>query len=302
MTTEKQGTLNMGAQQSTPPDQVPEQEKVSTPPPIKPKEEKTPPAIPDQLKDLAMCFVKPKQAFLSAGGTDQQFAREVNFAMQAMLNTPYLIECARQYPDHLIEAIKNVSLTGLTLNPELRLAYLVPYKGKVKFQSSYMGKREILLQSGIVKDFEAVLVYANDKFTFRKGVNATLEHEPDVFATKEDRGELKGGYYTAMLANGVFKYDVMPASRIDEIKSRSEAVKAGKSSPWNTDFEEMAKKTILNWAFKSLPKTGISDKMINVLEIINDVENSEFEEWRKMHGGKSDGFDEDEPIYPEEVK
>ena len=92
--------------------------------------------------------------------------------MQAMLNNPYLIDCARQYPDHLVEAIKNVSLTGLTLNPELRLGYLVPYKGKVKFQASYMGKVDILIRTGVVKDIYSDLVYANDEFCMTKGTGA----------------------------------------------------------------------------------------------------------------------------------
>ena len=81
----------------------------------------------------------------------------------------------RQYPDHLVEAIKNVSLTGLTLNPELRLGYLVPYKGKVKFQASYMGKVDILIRTGVVKDIYSDLVYANDEFSMTKGTITVVE-------------------------------------------------------------------------------------------------------------------------------
>ena len=55
----------------------------STPQPPVPS---APPAFPVQLKGLESCFISPKKAFIAAGGTEQQFAREVNFAMQAMLN------------------------------------------------------------------------------------------------------------------------------------------------------------------------------------------------------------------------
>lgn len=294
MKPEQQGNLEMGQQPS--PQAAPEQQAPQVPATTTPS---APPAFPQQLSGLEKCFISPKKAFLAAGGTEQQFAREVNFAMQAMLNNPYLIDCAKAYPDHLIEAIKNVSLTGLTLNPELRLGYLVPYKGKVKFQSSYMGKADILIRTGVVKDIYADLVYTNDKFSITKGTGGKLIHEPDVFG---ERGELMGGYYYAVLVSGTEKYDAMPKSRIEEIKSRSEAVKKGKQSPWDTDFEEMAKKTIINWAFKSLPKTGISDSMLKVIEVESQLDDEMFEDWRKSQSQKPDDFDEEDTPYAEEVK
>jgi recombination protein RecT len=244
------------------------------------------------LRDLAPFLTKPKQAFCAAGGTEQKFAQEVNFAMQAMLNNPYLVTCAKSDPDHLVEAIKNVGLTGLSLNPELRLGYLVPYKGKIKFQSSYMGKIEILIRSGIVKDIYAELVYEKDQFVYRKGNNGTLEHTPNVFT--KDRGAVVGGYYYAVLATGQVKYDVMPVDRIEEIKNRSESVKSGKASPWSTDENEMMRKTIINWAFKFLPKSGISESMLKVLETEAEFEREEFEDWKKAQEIKqADSFKDD---------
>lgn len=295
MKPEQQGNLEMEQQPS--PQAAPEQQAPQVPATTTPS---APPAFPQQLSGLEKCFISPKKAFLAAGGTEQQFAREVNFAMQAMLNNPYLIDCAKAYPDHLIEAIKNVSLTGLSLNPELKLGYLVPYKGKVKFQASYMGKVDILIRTGVVKDIYADLVYTNDKFIMTKGTGGKLIHEPDVFA--ENRGELMGGYYYAVLTSGAEKYDAMPKSRIEEIKSRSEAVKKGKQSPWDTDFDEMARKTVVNWAFKFLPKTGISDSMLKVLETESQLDDEMFDDWRKSQGHKKDDFDEEETPYAEEVK
>lgn len=252
----------------------------------------TAPAIPSALRELAPFLTRPKQAFCAAGGTEQKFAQEVNFAMQAMLNNPYLVTCAKSDPDHLVEAIKNVGLTGLSLNPELRLGYLVPFKGKIKFMSSYMGKIDILLRTGVVRSIYAELVYEKDEFTYRKGNNATLEHTPNVFA--KDRGAVVGGYYYAVLANGQVQYDVMPLERIEEIKNRSESVKNGKGSPWQTDPNEMIRKTILNWAFKFLPKTSISEDMIRVIEADNEIEREDFEDWKKAQEIKqADSFKDD---------
>lgn len=208
------------------------------------KPDAVPPAIPAKLMEagLADCFSKPKKAFIAAGGTEIQFAREVNFAMQALMNNDYLISCAKNNPEFLIEAIKNVALTGLSLNPELRHGYLVPYKGKIFFRASYMGKCEILMRAGVVKWIEANLVYDKDHFEVKKGSVSEIVHKPDYFST--ERGKIKGGYWVAVLPNGDTVFDVMPVSRIEEIKARSEAVKSGKGSPWETDYEEMAKKRL----------------------------------------------------------
>lgn len=269
--------------------------------PTTPTTTKSAPAVPSALKPLMPYFTMPKQAFIASGGTEAQFAREVNFAMQSLMNNDFLVSCAKNYPDHLVEAIKNVGLTGLTLNPELRLGYLIPYKGKIKFQSSYMGKVDILIRTGVVRDIYAELVYEKDEFIYRKGVNATLEHTPNPFI--KDRGQLLGGYYFAVLTNGQVKYDVMPEDRIEEIKNRSESVKKGNSSPWDTDYTEMAKKTIINWAFKSLPKTGISDDMIKALEVDGEVDREMMDDWRKEQDQQqADKFKEDGKFTPfEEV-
>lgn len=263
----------------------------------------TPPALPKKLIDagFAQILASPKKAFIASGGTEQQFAKEVNFAAQLLMGSDYLLDCAIKYPDNFIEAIKNIALTGLTLNPELRLAYLVPYKGKVKFQSSYMGKVDILIRAGVAKWFEANLVYANDTFTVTKGTNPEILHSPDYFA--KDRGELMGGYWVAILPNGQKAFDVMPKRRIDEIQAMSEAVKSGKTSPWDGNLEEMQRKTVLNWGFKFVPKTNISPALLKVIEAESQLDNEVFEDWKQDQSKpKQDKFDENEIQEAEIVK
>jgi recombinational DNA repair protein RecT len=135
------------------------------------------------------------------------------------------------------------------------------------------------------------VVYKNDVFKVTKGSDSKIIHEPDYFS---DRGELKGGYWIATLLNGQKPFGVMPIQRINEIKARSESVKSGKGSPWDTDFNEMAKKTILNWGFKSLPKTNISASVLKSMEADSQLDNEEFDEWRKnQEEVNTDDFDDD---------
>ena len=251
---------------------------------------KAAPAVPKKLIDAGImgCFTAPKKAFIAAGGTEEQFSKEANFAMQALMQNDFLISCAKSHPDNLIESIKNVALTGLTLNPVLKLGYLVPFKGKISFMSSYMGKCEILMRSGMVKNIYAELVYENDKFELKKGTNGFLNHEPELWG---DRGEIKGGYYFAQLQNGSFMFDVMRKDRILEIRDRSESFKKGKASPWLTDEAEMMRKTIINWAFKFLPKTGVSQDVLNALEIESAQQEEDIKEWKESQ--KKDDFGEE---------
>ena len=52
--------------------------------------------------------------------------------------------------------------------------------------------------------------------------------------------------------------------------------------------------TIINWAFKSLPKTGISEDMIKAIEADNEIEREDFENWKKAQEIKqADSFKDD---------
>ena len=259
-----------------------------------PKEEliKIQAGLPIELQPLKDCFIAPFKTFTQCGKNIEDLQKECNFAAEAMLKNPYLIECAKAHPQEFIAALKNVVLTGMTLNPTLKLAYLVPYKGKVELTPSYMGKVSFLINTGLVKDIYAMLVYNGDKFTFRKGVNGTLEHEPNVWG-EHKKEDILGGYYFAELSNGTYKYDVMPIQHIEEIRKRSPSVKSSKSSPWDTDYEEMAKKTIINWGYKSLPKLDMSDKAKDAISILNHVEDDQFKDYIKSVPTEiNDGFEE----------
>ena len=252
--------------------------------------------LPDVLKPLQDCFTKPFKTFAQCGKSIQDLQKECHFAVQLMLNNPYLIQCATANPNHFVSALENVVLTGMTLNPTLKLAYLVPYKGKVELSPSYMGKVSFAINTGLVKDIYAMLVYKGDKFTFRKGVKGTLEHEPNVWG-EHKKEDILGGYYFAELTNGTYKFDVMPIAHIEEIRKRSPASGSGKSSPWDTDYEEMAKKTVINWGYKALPKLGMSEEAKTAITILNRVENDQFEDYLKdLPKNEDDGFEEAEEV------
>jgi recombination protein RecT len=251
--------------------------------------------LPNQLKPLQNCFTAPYKTFVQNGKTIQDLQRECNFAAQAMLANPYLITCAQQYPDDFVNALKNVVLTGMTLNPTLNLAYLVPYKGRVKMQSSYMGKKSFAINTGLVLDIEAYLVYAGDFFEIEQGTNAHVTHKPNPWGKKDEKNIL-GGYYFIKYPNGTTQFDTMTIDEINSIKKRSPSVGKDKSSPWDTDYTEMCKKTLINRAYKQIPKMGMSEKARKALEILNSVDNQAAKDINYGQTVKTDDFDENEEV------
>ena len=263
-------------------------------PPQPPQEEglvKISQGLPPQLKPLQNCFTAPYKTFLQNGKNIRDLQRECNFAAQAMLNNPYLIQCAQNYPDHFVNALKNVVLTGMTLNPTLKLAYLVPYKGKVELQASYMGKKSFAVNTGLVLDIEAYLVYKGELFEIEQGSNAHITHKPNPWGAKK-KEDILGGYYLIKYPNGTQQFDTMSIDEIEGIRKRSPSVGKGKQSPWDTDYTEMCKKTLINRAYKQIPKQGMTAKAAKALEILNRVDDMAAKDINYGQKSKFDDFEE----------
>lgn len=293
---------NAGAQQQPATESAPAdggQSQQAAAQPLPPKDEdglvKISQGLPPQLKPLQNCFTAPYKTFLQNGKDIRDLQRECNFAAQAMLNNPYLIQCAQQYPDHFVNALKNVVLTGMTLNPTLKLAYLVPYKGKVELQASYMGKKSFGVNTGLVLDMEAYLVYKGESFEIEQGSNAHITHKPNPWGSKK-KEDILGGYYLIKYPNGTQQFDTMSIDEIEGIRKRSPSVGKGKQSPWDTDYTEMCKKTLINRAYKQIPKQGMTEKAAKALEILNRVDDMAARDINFGQSPKTDDFDEAEEV------
>lgn len=238
--------------------------------------------LPAPLAKLQTAFARPfdafRKAFADPTTADRIMAKEIDFAAQAMMANPYLIECAAQHPDDLVNALKNVALTGSTLNPVLKQGYLVPFKGKISFMPSYMGLVDVLNRSGLVRKIEAHPVFDGDEFTVTYGTAEQLIHKPNPWGTR-DKDHLKGCYYYIELADGTTMWDTMSAAEIEDVRRRSPSVTKGKASPWDTDYIEMAKKTLIRRAFKAVPKTGLSDDKLKTITAAVDYDEQVEREW-----------------------
>lgn len=188
------------------------------------------------------------------------FARETQFALQCLQANKFTLETAMKNKESFRNAIINVASMGVSLNPAAKEAYLVPRGGAICLDISYMGLQTIAQQSGAVLWSKAKLVYSNDNYV-NTGIDTAPEHTYSAFGK---RGDMVGAYCVAKLADGSFMTEEMTADDINRIKGRSQSAK-GNSSPWSTDFGEMAKKTVIKRAAKSWPRTTRLDAAIEML-------------------------------------
>lgn len=152
----------------------------------------------------------------------------------------------------LVQALKTCAELGI--EPDNRRAYLIPYKDEVNLIIDYKGIVELAMRSNFVSNIYADKVCNNDEFEYNIG---TIEKHRIDF--KKERGDAYAYYAIVTFKDGTKRYEVMSKSEIDEIKKRSSAWKnferKGIVCPWNTDYDEMAKKTVFKRLAKWIPQS-----------------------------------------------
>lgn len=196
-----------------------------------------------------------------------EFDRERGFALQILGASEYLTKVAMQNPASLANAITNVAAMGVSLNPAAKLAYLVPRKGAICLDISYMGLLHIAQDCKAIDWGQAVVVRERDEFQLTD-LGQQPKHSYNPFS--KERGEIIGVYCVVKTSGGDFLTHAMPISKVYDIRDRSEAWKAfqkdnTKKSPWNTDPEEMIKKTCVKQAAKYWPRRERLDSAVHHL-------------------------------------
>ncbi len=190
------------------------------------------------------------------------FEREAGFAIQILTANDYATKLAVNDRQSVVNAVTNIAAIGISLNPAKKQAYLVPRKGKICLDISYMGLIDLAIDSGSIMWAQAEIVYNGDAFALN-GFDKPPTHSYNPFS--QDRGDVVGAYVVVKTHASDYLTTCMSKADIDSIKNRSESVKAGKSTPWDTDYGEMSKKTVVKRAYKYWPKSDRLDQAIHHL-------------------------------------
>jgi recombination protein RecT len=179
--------------------------------------------------------------------TPERFSRIV---LSALSTNRKLAETT---PQSFLGAMMTAAQLGVEPNTPLGQAYLIPYYNnrekrlECQFQLGYRGLIDLAFRSSEVKSIQAQTVYANDVFAYSFGLEPELKHTP----ASGDRGDPIFFYAIFHTKDGGYGFEVMG---IDDIRVHAKRYsKAYESGPWQTNFEEMAKKTVLKRVLKYAP-------------------------------------------------
>lgn len=194
--------------------------------------------------------------------------RMARVAITALTRTPMLAECDKA---SFFRCLMDLSQWGL--EPDGRHAHLIPFRNNTKnivecqLILDYKGLVELAYRSGKVSLIHADVVREGDIFDYNLG--RIQRHTPWFLRNDADKPAKAGEIYAVFcfvefLAGGAPKTEVMSKQEIDAVRSRS---KAGKSGPWQTDYAEMAKKTVFRRASKWLP---LSAEVVEAFDVDED--------------------------------
>lgn len=194
--------------------------------------------------------------------TPERFTRMV---LSAISSTPKLAECD---PKTFLGAMMSAAQLGVEPNSALGEAWLIPYRNKgrmeCQFQLGYKGLIDLAYRSGDIISISAHTVHENDEFSYELGLDEKLVHKPAL----RDRGEAVCYYATFKTRLGGFGFAVMSVDDIKAHMNRYSKAAASGFSPWSTNFDEMAKKTVLKKCLKYAPLKSDFVKAVNSDETI----------------------------------
>ena len=231
------------------------------------------------ISDLIRIMLPEIRKALPSVMTPERFTR---IALSAVKNTPKLAECT---PISFLSALMNAAQLGLEPNTPLGQAYLIPYKNhgqlECQFQIGYKGLIDLAYRNERMQSIEAHTVYEGDEFHYELGLLPVLKHIP----AWSDRGEMKGFYAIFRLDNGGYHFEVMSKSDVDAYASVYSRAFTTDFSPWKTNYEQMALKTVLKRLLKTAPIRSDFRKAISMDESIktrlavdmSEVQNEEIE-------------------------
>ena len=154
-------------------------------------------------------------------------------------------------PMSIIGAAMVAATMQLQVIPTLGQCYIIPYGKKAQFQVGYLGLLQLCQRSGQFKKILAAPVHEGEY------VSGDEFDEEYVFDKKQKKSDKVIGYMAKFeLLNGFTKVAYWDIEKVKAHATKfSQAFRAGFNSPWKSDFDAMAQKTVLKSILKFAPKS-----------------------------------------------
>lgn len=217
--------------------------------------------------------------------TVDRFSRIV---LTEIRRNPKLLQCMNDAPVTLWSSILLSAQLGVDLTPSLGQAYILPYwnkktgKTEAQLQLGYRGLLGLVRNSGEIEAVMCETVFEKDHLEIQLGPETVFKHIPYLDG---DAGEPKLYYMVAKFKGGGYHLEWMTKAQIEKVRQRSQSgsdsSKYGASGPWVTDYDEMAKKTVIKRASKKLPLSVEVQRKLAQDEVVKREMTDDLLEWQK---------------------
>lgn len=201
------------------------------------------------------------------GAKDAQ--RFISSVVSAVQTNPSLAECTNA-------SILSAALLGHSLNlpqsPQLGYFYLVPFKNKTgteaTFQLSYRGLIQLAMRSGQYRNLNVTDIREGELTSYNP-IEDTYEFAPETDISKRIKLPIIGYYAHFEMLNGFKKGIYWSKEQLDAHAKKYSATYRKGFGLWTTDFDSMAKKTLLRqliskWGIMSvdMEKAYVGDQAV----------------------------------------
>ena len=155
-------------------------------------------------------------------------------SLLTLVNNNNLLQKAN--PTSVLAAAATAASLDLPVNPSLGLAWIVPYGNGAQFQLGYRGAIALAMRSGQMKSIVMTEVY--------EGECKCWNRFTETFEFGDRVSDNIIGYYARFeTVNGFVKATFWTKEEV--LKHAKRFSKSFNRGPWQTDFDAMAKKTVL---------------------------------------------------------
>jgi recombination protein RecT len=205
-------------------------------------------------KTLAQYLDQNKEMIMAVAPKHMTPEKMIGIAVNATRRTPALKECM---PLSILGCIITAAQLGLEMDDVRGHGYMVPFNNKntgnkeAQFMIGYKGLVKLALNHPDVHAVRAYTVFKADYFDYELGLRPTLSHKP-YDGADDKRGGATHYYAVIDMKVGDPLFYVMT---IHEVMAHAKRFSKATSGPWKTDFDEMAKKTVIKKALKLAPES-----------------------------------------------
>lgn len=198
------------------------------------------------------------KALVNADVTKKKFQemlgnKAVGFLTSLINTTNGNAQLQQADPNSILKAGAIAATLDLPIDPNLGFAYIVPYKNKYKdetgswrekneaqFQMGYKGFVQLAIRTGQYKRINVTELYEG-QFESYDPITDELKYNLDNRLSDEITHYV--AYFQTI--NGFEKYNVMSKEEIENHAKKFSKTYSYKGSSWQTNFNTMAKKTVL---------------------------------------------------------